>query len=161
MHQSPGHPLNLRLVLLCSCALVLFSLSLAPYSSAQTASEKNTSPKMPTIKTPIEKEHMPVIKAPQIVNEGELFFISIQVGETIHEMTETHHIERLEGFVNGKQLFSLTLQPTFAEPRITIPMRLYQAAVFKVEAHCSVHGTWGTELQIHTQAAVIQNGNNP
>lgn len=153
MHQSPEHQLNLRLVLLCSCVLVLFSTSI---TFAQTSDVKPAQSKVPTVKTPIEKEHIPVIKVPEIVNEGELFFVTIQVGETIHEMTEVHRIERLEGFVNGKKLFSLTLQPNFTEPRITLPMRLYHPVTFKVEAHCSVHGTWGTELQIHTQAAVAK-----
>ena len=135
--------------------LLLLLIPSAAFAQNNTATV-SASPKIPTVKTPIEKGHVPFIKAPEIVNEGELFFITIQVGETIHEMKETHYIESLEGFANGKKLFSLTLEPNFAQPQITIPMRIYQSTLFKVEAHCSAHGTWGTELQIHTQAAVAQ-----
>ncbi len=136
------------LILAAVCFLpVLNAIAQAPVPTAASAS----SPSVPAVKTPTEKEHTPVIRVPEVVGEGELFFVNVQVGEGPHEMKPDHRIEWIEGFLDGKMLFHLTLSPLFTEPRVNIPARLRHAATLKIEAHCSVHGTWGTEVPIRTQ----------
>ena len=138
-------------------SLVFAGICLTPvlHVTAQTAAPapavSAASPQVPTVRTPTEKEHIPVIRVPEVVGEGELFFANVQVGEGPHEMKADHRIEWIEGFVDGKMLFHLILSPLFTEPRLNIPIRIQHEATLKIEAHCSVHGTWGTEVHIRTQ----------
>jgi len=140
----------LRTVLLVATAVFLSDLSA---SAQETPTTQPSTTQVPAIKTPTEKAHLPVIRVPDIVEEGELFFVGIQIGEEEHEMTEKHRIEWIDGSLDGKPLFHITLSPLFAEPRINIPLRINHVSTLKVEAHCSVHGTWGREVQIHTKMA--------
>ena len=52
--------------------------------------------KDPSNKTPLEKSHAPVIKAPDTVKAGEPFTVEVSVGEVIHPMGQTHWIEFIE-----------------------------------------------------------------
>ena len=52
--------------------------------------------KNPSSKTPLEKGHAPVIKAPQTVKAGEPFTVDVSVGEVIHPMGRPHWIEFIE-----------------------------------------------------------------
>jgi len=131
------------------CLIPVVNVAAQNTPSAPIAS--TAQPQVPTVRTPMEKEHIPVIRVPEVANEGELFFANIQVGEGPHEMKPDHRIEWIEGFVDGKMLFHLTLSPSFTEPRLNIPIRIQHEATLKIEAHCSVHGTWGTEVHIRTQ----------
>ena len=100
------------------------------------------------INTPLEKLHTPKVRVPESVNRNELFFVSVQVGQRLHPLTEDHTIEWIEASVDGQKVFLARLTPLMGEARMTFPLKLKKSAHLKVEAHCNLHGTWATETEI-------------
>ena len=68
------------------------------FSGEGKGPEKNVS--LVAIETPIEKMHRPLIEAPAAVKEGNLFWITIKVGEKPHPMRSDHHVEWIQGSIN-------------------------------------------------------------
>jgi desulfoferrodoxin-like iron-binding protein len=101
-----------------------------------------------TLNTPLEKLHKPKVRTPETVNKNELFFISVQVGDRLHPMSEEHLIEWIEASVDGQKVFQARLTPLMGEARMTFPLRLKKSAQVKVEAHCNLHGTWADETEV-------------
>jgi desulfoferrodoxin (superoxide reductase-like protein) len=121
--------------------------------AARSAEERDPelSDNVTVIETPAEKEHKPEIKVPKTVKKGELFMVSVQVGETPFRASEDHHIEWLEGYLEGKKIFRLSIFPGMPEPRIIFPLRIRRDSLLRVTAHCSKHGTWGEEVEIRVR----------
>src|SRR5512136_1951805 len=67
--------------------------------------------KDPANKTPLEKSHAPVIKAPDTVKGGEPFTVEVSVGEVTHPMGETHWIEFIELNIGNEPAGKVDFQP--------------------------------------------------
>jgi len=119
------------------------------------AAESSRASQVVALETPLERLHRPLVRTPETVGKNELFFVSIQVGDKIHELTPEHHIDWIEATLNGKRVFRATLTPFLPEARMTFPLRLKNTSTLKVEAHCNRHGTWGREIQIRTKSSLF------
>ncbi|HOG16036.1 MAG TPA: class II SORL domain-containing protein [Syntrophales bacterium] len=111
--------------------------------------------KDPAQKTPLERGHVPVLKAPATVKAGEPFVVEVSVGETIHPMGPAHWIEYIElnignepagrtdlrskGYLRPKVAFDVVLPPGIAAGgRITLVAREL----------CNLHGLWEGSLDV-------------
>ena len=106
-------------------------------------------------KTPLEKSHAPVIKAPQTVKAGESFIVEVSVGEVVHPMGPAHWIEFIElnignepaGRVDFQAKGYLSPKATFT---VTLPKESAPSGKITLIAHerCNLHGYWESSLDI-------------
>ncbi len=105
--------------------------------------------KDPSNKTPLEKSHAPVIKAPDTVKAGEPFTVEVSVGEVIHPMGEAHWIEFIELNIGNEPAGRVDFQPKgYLNPKATFTVVLGKNAApagkLTLVAHqrCNLHGYW-------------------
>ena len=111
--------------------------------------------KNPANKTPLEKSHAPVIKAPQTVRAGEPFAVEVSVGEVLHPMGAVHWIEFIALNIGNEPAGRLDFQPKgYLSPKATFTVVLGKdsAPAGKVtlvaNQRCNLHGYWESSLDI-------------
>jgi len=126
-----------------------------PGKADQSLFETINRVKDPLNKTPLEKSHAPVIRAPATVKAGEPFAVEISVGEVVHPMGSSHWIEYIELDVGNEPAGRVDFQSNgYVSPRTTLTVVLMKesAPTGKVTliAHqrCNLHGYWEGSLDI-------------
>jgi superoxide reductase len=111
--------------------------------------------KDPGQKTPLEKSHAPVIKAPMTVKAGEPFDVEVSVGEVLHPMGPVHWIEYIDLGIGNEPAGRIDLQPKgYLKPKavFTVVLAGDAAAAGKVtlvaRQRCNLHGLWEGSLDI-------------
>jgi superoxide reductase len=111
--------------------------------------------KDPSNKTPLEKSHAPVIKAPDTVKAGEPFTVEVSVGEVIHPMGETHWIEFIELNIGNEPAGRVDFQPRgYLNPKATFTVVLGKDSAPEgkltliVHQRCNLHGYWESAKDI-------------
>jgi superoxide reductase len=111
--------------------------------------------KDPANKTPLEKSHAPVIKAPDTVKAGEPFTVEVSVGEVTHPMGETHWIEFIELNIGNEPAGKVDFQPKgYLNPKATFTVVLGKDAApegkltLVVHQRCNLHGYWESTKDI-------------
>jgi superoxide reductase len=111
--------------------------------------------KDPGNKTPLEKSHAPVIKAPQTVKAGEPFTVEVSVGEVLHPMGPVHWIEFIALNIGNEPAGRIDFQPKgYLSPKATFTVVLGKdsapAGKVTLVAHqrCNLHGYWEGSLDI-------------
>ncbi|MGB3908185.1 MAG: desulfoferrodoxin family protein [Methanomethylovorans sp.] len=88
--------------------------------------------------TGLEKEHVPVIEAPELVLTEQPFTVKVTVP---HVMEQAHYIEWIKLSMRGRQLgevkFSLSDTSAVAEFTVTIPEEVVAMKALEV---CNIHG---------------------
>ena len=104
--------------------------------------------KNPENETVMEKLHVPIISAPEIVKAGEIFDVGIIIGKELHPMGPTHWIEyvqlsignepagtvtfRSHGYLKPKTRFAVVLDENLKGKRLSLVATL----------KCNLHGIW-------------------
>jgi superoxide reductase len=111
--------------------------------------------KNPANKTPLEKSHVPVIKAPAKVTAGEMFTVEVSVGENLHPMGPTHWIEFIALNIGNEPAGRVDFQSKgYLKPRATFTVVLTKesapAGKVTLVAHqrCNIHGYWEGAMDI-------------
>ena len=111
--------------------------------------------KDPSNKTPLEKSHAPVIKAPETFKAGEPFTVEVNVGKVIHPMGKAHWIEFIELSIGNEPAGRLDFQPKgYLNPKATFTVVLGKDAApegkLTLVAHqrCNLHGYWESTKDI-------------
>jgi superoxide reductase len=111
--------------------------------------------KDPAQKSPLEKSHAPVIKAPMTVKAREPFDVEVSVGEVIHPMGPVHWIEYIELGIGNEPAGRIDLQPKgYLKPKavFTVVLGSDAASAGKVtlvaRQRCNLHGLWEGSLDI-------------
>jgi superoxide reductase len=106
-------------------------------------------------KTPLEKSHAPVIKAPATVKAGEPFAVEVSVGEVLHPMGPAHWIEFIELAIGNEPAGRIDFQPKgYLKPRavFTVVLSADAAATGMVtllaRQSCNLHGLWEGSMDI-------------
>jgi superoxide reductase len=112
--------------------------------------------KDPSNKTPLEKSHSPVIKAPQSVKAGEPFVVEVSVGEVIHTMGPSHWIEYIELNIGNQPAGRMDFQSAgYLSPKATFTVTLNKDSAPSGKAtlvafqRCNLHGYWESDLDIN------------
>jgi superoxide reductase len=126
-----------------------------PSKVDQSLFENINKVKNPANKTPLEKSHAPVIKAPQTVKAGEPFAVEVSVGEVAHPMGPAHWIEFIELNIGNEPAGRLDFQPKgYLSPKatfaVTLPKESAPSGKITLIAHerCNLHGYWEGSLDI-------------
>jgi superoxide reductase len=111
--------------------------------------------KDPSTKTPQERSHVPVLKAPLTVKAGEPFVVEVSVGEVLHSMGQAHWIEFIELNIGNEPAGRVDFQSRgFLSPRATFTVTLGKESVptgkITLIAHqrCNLHGYWEGSLDV-------------
>jgi superoxide reductase len=111
--------------------------------------------KDPSQKTPLEKSHGPVIKAPAAVKAGEPFSVEVSVGEVLHPMGPSHWIEFIELSIGNEPAGRVSFQPKgYLKPQAVFTVILAADAApagmvtLVARQHCNLHGLWEGSLDI-------------
>ena len=109
---------------------------------------------------PPEKEmgrekHVPIIDAPKRVKAGEPFAVTVEVGKTVpHPNTVEHHIKWIqlyaveEGSQYAVEIGAFNFGPTFAQPKVTVPVMLKNNSTLYATEHCNLHGVWDYSVDV-------------
>ena len=97
--------------------------------------------------------HTPKIEAPDKVRAGEPFKVTIKVGP--HPNTVQHSIRWIEVYFyeegrafNPITLAKIILEPEYAEPDITLTLKLKKSGVLYALEYCNLHGIWEARKEI-------------
>ncbi|HIQ23706.1 MAG TPA: desulfoferrodoxin [Pyrodictium delaneyi] len=100
--------------------------------------------------------HAPKIEAPDTVKKGEPFKVTIKVGP--HPNQVQHSIRRVEIWFseegrafNPIHIATIDLEPVYAEPEITITVRLEKSGTLYALSYCNLHGVWETRKDIKVE----------
>jgi superoxide reductase len=111
--------------------------------------------KDPANKTPLEKGHAPVVKAPAAVKAGVPFTVEVSVGESLHPMGPAHWIEYLDLSIGNEPAGRVILQPKgYLKPQAVFTVVLAADAApsgmvtLLAREHCNLHGLWEGSLDI-------------
>lgn len=100
------------------------------------------------------EKHVPVIKALNKVKAGEVFQVTVVVGEaTPHPNTLEHHIKWIQVYAKLEKgrvihLGTFDLAPTFAEPKVTFDIKLNESALIYALEYCNIHGVWENSVSV-------------
>ena len=102
------------------------------------------------------ESHTPKIEAPAKVKAGDPFEVRIKVGP--HPNTVQHSIRWIEvyfyeegrGF-NPIHLATITLTPEYAEPDVTLRLRLSKGGTIYALQYCNLHGVWEGRKEIKVE----------
>ncbi|RLG76857.1 MAG: desulfoferrodoxin [Thermoprotei archaeon] len=102
------------------------------------------------------ESHTPKIEAPDKVKAGEPFEVRIKVGP--HPNTVQHSIRWIEvyfyeegrGF-NPVHLATITFTPEYAEPDVTLRLRLSKGGTIYALQYCNLHGMWEGRKEIKVE----------
>ncbi len=126
-----------------------------PSNVDQTLFQNINRAKDPANKTPLERSHAPVIKAPATVKAGEPFAVEVSVGEVMHPLGLPHWIEYIELNVGNEPAGRVDFQPKgYLSPKTTFTMVLTKESApsgkVTLIAHqrCNLHGYWEGTLDI-------------
>ena len=100
-----------------------------------------------------EKKHIPVIEAPDEVNPGEPFNVTIKVGEIPHVMENAHFVQWLDVYFGSNFYARVDLTPEFTAPEVTLSLvrhgrGSHDKGTLRVTERCNIHGLWEAEKEI-------------
>ena len=112
-------------------------------------------PADPKNMTELEQKHTPVIEAPDTVNAGEPFNITVTIGSKLHVMEQGHYIQYIDIYVDFIPIARVDLTPVTSRPKATVTAVLAKDGAFNLRAFelCNLHGFWEWAKPIQVKAA--------
>lgn len=100
--------------------------------------------------TDLEQKHLPVISAPQKVESGERFEVTVEVGKLLEHPNEPgHFIEFIELYAGETYLARMDFTAKTTSPTMKTCVSLDHAhGKLRAFARCNLHGTWENEVDI-------------
>lgn len=102
-----------------------------------------------------KEKHVPIIDTPLSVKAGEPFMVTITVGKIVpHPNTVEHHIKWIHLFAKEDDsqydvdIVKVDLGPTWASPKITIPVMLKKNSTLYALECCNIHGVWDYSVRV-------------
>ncbi len=144
----------------CGAAAGVAALATGTVFGQETAAERggSTMARFGDVVIPPEKQgkekHVPHIEAPSKVKAGEPFEVTVIVGKEIaHPNTIAHHIKWIQLYAKeeGKpvaHVATIDLGPTYAAPRVTLPVMLTKSSTLYALEYCSLHGVWDNSVEV-------------
>jgi len=92
----------------------------------------------------LEKEHLPIIQAPERVAWGEGFDVSVQVGALLdHPNEPSHHIEFIELYADHAHLVRMDCAGGRCQPLMHARLCLdHDYTRLRAFGHWNLHGSW-------------------
>jgi len=101
----------------------------------------------PKTYTDLQKQHLPIIVAPQEGARNEPIKISVDVGKLMkHPNEQAHHIQWIELWQREAFIARIDLTPELSEPSITVTAKLDHPWPLIARARCNQHGIWEAQV---------------
>lgn len=107
------------------------------------------------------EKHVPVIEAPEQINKGEIFRVTVSVGRAIpHPNTTEHHIRwidlyfqaegekfsyqiaRFEFNAHGESTQGPNTSTIYANPEAALAFKTEKSGTIFASSYCNIHGLW-------------------
>lgn len=98
--------------------------------------------------TALEKKHAPVISIPGYIKANQVFFLTVEVGRTLHVMTPNHWIMWIEVYLGNALISRTEFSPLSPQPSVTVPLSVGGSTILKVMERCNLHGLWESTTNI-------------
>lgn len=98
--------------------------------------------------TATEKKHAPAIGIPSYVKTNQVFFLTVEVGRTLHVMTPNHWIMWIEVYLGNSLVSRTEFSPLSPQPSVTVPLSVGGPTTLKVMEQCNLHGIWESKVNI-------------
>lgn len=98
--------------------------------------------------TATEKKHAPAIGIPGYVKTNQVFFLTVEVGRTLHVMTPNHWIMWIEVYLGNSLVSRTEFSPLSPQPSVTVPLSVSGPTTLKVVEQCNLHGIWESRVNI-------------
>ncbi len=96
----------------------------------------------------LEKKHIPLIEAPDTVEAGEFFEVTVKMGNGIdHPVEKDHFIQYVELYADYYQVGRLTFTPEM-KPEATFQIKLEDSCTLRAFEFCNLHGQWEAKKEI-------------
>jgi superoxide reductase len=102
----------------------------------------------PAKKTELEKKHVPVIEAPEKIQAGVPFAVTVTVGEIIHPMFTGHYIQYVELFAGNEPAGRVDFRPGLSQPAVTFNLALDKPVTLVAREYCNLHGLWESRREL-------------
>ncbi|HHT9153433.1 MAG TPA: class II SORL domain-containing protein [Candidatus Hypogeohydataceae bacterium YC40] len=96
----------------------------------------------------LEKKHAPTIAIPGYIKANQVFFLTVEVGKTLHVMTPNHWIMWIEVYLGNSLISRTEFSPLIPQPSVTVPLSVGGPTVLKVMQRCNLHGLWESTANI-------------
>lgn len=100
--------------------------------------------------------HTPRIEAPDVVKSDEPFEVKVSVGP--HPNTVEHSIRWIEVYFyeegrpyNPILLSRVYFEPSYAEPKVLLTLKLKKSGVIHALEYCNLHGLWENRKEIKVE----------
>ena len=98
-------------------------------------------PADPSNLTEMEKKHVPVIEAPDVVTADEPFEVTVKVGSIPHVVEDEHYIEWIELYLDKELVERKELSPSDEEAVVTFTVTASEDIIASREImNCRIHG---------------------
>lgn len=117
------------------------------------------------------EKHVPVIEAPEAVDSGELFQVTVSIGKEIsHPNTTEHHIEWISLYfmaegekypyqvgrytfdAHGATVEGPNTGPVYTHHQASAWLKTTKPGTLYAESYCNIHGLWESEAQVKVTA---------
>lgn len=117
-----------------------------------------------------KEKHVPVIEAPDKVNKGEFFKVSISVGKEIaHPNTTEHHIRWIEAYflaegekfpyqigkfeftAHGESTQGPNTSTIFTHPEAVCSIKTDKPGIIFATSYCNIHGLWKNAQELKVE----------
>jgi len=94
--------------------------------------------------TDLEKKHLPVIDAPDVVSKGECFEVTVEVGKLLaHPNERDHHFRSISLYADETWLGTQQFTAVTTCPVAKFSVKLdHIHGNLRAFAYCNLHGTW-------------------
>lgn len=102
-----------------------------------------------------KEKHVPIIDTPTSAKAGEPFIVTVTVGKIVsHPNTVEHHIQWIQLFAKEEgsryvvDIAKVDFGPTYASPKITVPVMLKKNSTLFALEYCNIHGVWDYSVKV-------------
>jgi len=97
----------------------------------------------------LEQMHVPVIEPPDSVAPGEMFSVTVKVGQVPHEMEPGHYVQFVDLYAGSTFMARASFTPTGPKPKIVYYLALDESTSLRAIAFCNQDGFWESERWIN------------
>ncbi len=92
--------------------------------------------------TESERKHVPVLESPAEVTPGEMFPVTVKVGQEPHPLDAGHFCQSIDLYADQTLVVRVMFTPTAPMPKFTCYLVLTESATLRAVAFCDLHGFW-------------------
>ncbi|MEE9583982.1 MAG: class II SORL domain-containing protein [Candidatus Brocadiales bacterium] len=98
--------------------------------------------------TPTEMKHAPFLSVPSYIKANQTFYITAQVGKTVHGMNPNHWIQWVEVYADNVLISRTEFTPRSPSAIVTVPVSVQKETTLKVLERCNLHGIWESSQRV-------------